>query len=83
MKLEDQVTYIKGTTFDDGKEYPFTLNSAEIYYIFNAICEHDLLKDDVHEGVDHYPKLYNLFYANHLNRLGEEINTTRRHQTND
>ena len=67
-------TNIIGTSFYKGKEYPFTLNSAEIYYIFNAICQYDLLKEDVFdEVVDHYPKLYNLFYANHLNKLGEEV----------
>ena len=42
MKLEDQVTYIKGTSFDDGKEYPFILNSAEVKYIFEAVCHYDL-----------------------------------------
>ena len=65
-------TFMEGTYFDEGKEYPFSLNSAEIYYIFNAICSYDL-HDDNEKGVDHFPKLYDVFYANHLNKLGEEI----------
>ena len=65
-------TFMEGTYFDEGKEYPFSLNSAEIYYIFNANCSYDL-DDDNEKGVDHFPKLYDVFYANHLNRLGEEI----------
>jgi hypothetical protein len=65
-------TFMEGTYFDEGKEYPFSLNSAEIYYIFNAICSYDL-NDDNEKGVDHFPKLYDVFYANHLNKLGEEI----------
>ena len=65
-------TFMEGTYFDEGKEYPFSLNSAEIYYIFNAICSYDL-DDDNEKGGDHFTKLYDVFYANHLNRLGEEI----------
>ena len=65
-------TFMEGKYFDEGKEYPFELNSAEIYYIFNAICWYDEHIAD-EKGVDHYHKLYDLFYANHLNRLGEEI----------
>mgnify|MGYP001187090178 FL=1 len=65
-------TFMEGIYFDEGKEYPFELNSAEIYYIFNAICSYDLDNED-EKGVDHFPKLYDLFYANHLNKLGEEV----------
>ena len=65
-------TFMEGKYFDEGKEYPFELNSAEIYYIFNAICSYDLDNED-EKGVDHFPKLYDLFYANHLNKLGEEV----------
>ena len=82
MQLDDQVTYIKGTSFDDGKEYPFILNSAEVKYIFEAVCHYDLDFGDEDDAI-HYDKMYDLFYANHLNRLGEEINTTRRHPTNE
>ena len=39
-------TFMEGTYFDEGKEYPFSLNSAEIYYIFNAICSYDLDDDN-------------------------------------
>ena len=65
-------TFMEGKYFDEGKEYPFELNSAEIYYIFNAICSYDLDNED-EKGVDHFPKLYDVFYANHLNKLGEEV----------
>ena len=46
----------------------FHLNSAEVKYIFEAMCYYDLTQDNGFEGVDHYHKLYDLFYS-----IGEEV----------
>ena len=65
-------TFMEGKYFDEGKEYPFELNSAEVKYIFEAIAYYDSHFGDEDDAI-HYDKMYDLFYANHLNRLGEEI----------